>query len=555
MPRRRKQGSDLDRLREVAAERFGWDTLYDEQVEAMGHLMSGHDVLVVLPTGAGKSAIYQVPGVLLDGPTVVVSPLISLQRDQVAGLDDSHAPEAAAVNSTESKSSNEDVFESAGAGETEYVFLSPEQLAKDEVVAAVADSSPSLFVVDEAHCVSSWGHDFRPDYLRLAPVIERLGHPPVLALTATAAPPTRADIVERLGMRDHREVIASFDRPNIHLAVSRFQSDDDKRAAVVEHVTRAPKPGLVYAATRKDTEAYAEALTERDVRAAAYHAGLKAADRERVQQRFMDDEVDVVVATSAFGMGIDKPNVRFVVHASITDSLDSYYQEIGRGGRDDEPAQARLFYRPEDLSLQKFLTANKAPTNAVGEVAEALRGTDQPLRPRDLDQETDASRGRQTRATNLLEQAEVVTSTADGRLEYADDALSAKEAVERAVEVSESHQRMIRSRISMVRGYAETTGCRRQFLLGYFGENLRQPCGRCDTCEDQDLTTHAQPSAREADYPPGMRVQHPEFGDGVVLRVENDRVTVLFDDGGYKTLALEAVEGQDLLRPGVRPQP
>jgi ATP-dependent DNA helicase RecQ len=545
---RTAKSSDLDRLRQVAAEKFGWEQLYDEQVEAMGQLMAGHDVLVVLPTGAGKSAIYQVPGVLLDGPTVVVSPLISLQRDQVENLSDTDAPEAAAINSTESRSEHEETFESAEAGETEYLFLSPEQLAKDEVVQSVADARPSLFVVDEAHCVSSWGHDFRPDYLRLAPVIERLGHPPVLALTATAAPPTRADIIERLGMRGHHQVVASFDRPNIHLAVRRFQSDDDKRRALVEEVRDAVKPGLVYAATRKDTEAYAEALCERGERAAAYHAGMKAAERELVHERFMDDDVDVVVATSAFGMGIDKPNVRFVFHASITDSLDSYYQEIGRGGRDDEPAEAVLFYRPEDLSLQKFLTANKAPTEALQEVAGTLRDSDEPMSARDLQKQVDASRARQLRALNLLEQAEVVTTTAEGDLEYADDDVPTSHAVQRAEGVGESHERMIRSRISMMRGYAETTGCRRQFLLGYFGENLQRPCGRCDTCDDEDLPTQHQPSDREAEYPPGMRVRHSQFGDGVVLRTEQDRVTVLFDDGGYKTLALQAVEEQALLQ-------
>ncbi|MDQ4085933.1 MAG: RecQ family ATP-dependent DNA helicase [Actinomycetota bacterium] len=544
---RSQQRSDLARLRQVAADRFGWNTLSDQQVEAMGHVMSGHDVLVVLPTGAGKSAVYQVPGVLLDGPTVVVSPLISLQRDQVESLGETDAPEAAAVNSAESSSDNEETFQQAETGRTEYLFLSPEQLAKEDVVESVAAAGPSLFVVDEAHCVSSWGHDFRPDYLRLAPVIERIGHPPVVALTATAAPPTRADIVERLGMRSHREVLAGFDRPNIHLSVMRFQDDGDKRRAVVERVAESAKPGLLYTATRKDAEAYAAALADRGVDAVAYHAGLKAAEREQVQQRFMDDEVDLVVATSAFGMGIDKPNVRFVFHASVPDSLDSYYQEIGRAGRDDEPADAVLFYRPEDLSLQRFLTAGKAPTDTIAEVAETLRDRPRPVSARELEEHGEASRARQTRATNLLERAEVVRSTPDGRLEYADRDLPVDEAVDRAAQAGESRERMVRSRISMMRGYAETTGCRRQFLLGYFGENLVEPCGHCDTCASGDLPTQAQPSTREADFPPGMRVDHREFGQGVVLRTQDDRVTVLFDDSGYRTLALDAVEEQQLL--------
>jgi ATP-dependent DNA helicase RecQ len=201
------------------------------------------------------------------------------------------------------------------------VFFSPEQLAKEKVVDALADLTVSLIVIDEAHCVSAWGHDFRPDYLRLGPVIERLSHPRVVALTATAAPPVRADIVERLGLLEHREVVASFDRPNLHLAVQRFTTNVDKRQAVIDQVRAlaedpATRCGLVYAATRKDTEFYAGELAQCGVRVAAYHAGMKGADRERVHEQFLAGDLDVVVGTSAFGMGIDKPDVRFVLHAS-----------------------------------------------------------------------------------------------------------------------------------------------------------------------------------------------------------------------------------------------
>lgn len=359
-----------DELRRVAAEIFGWSQLRDEQLRAMEQVMAGHDVLAVLPTGAGKSAIYQVPALLLAGPTVVVSPLIALQQDQLEGIEDTRAPEAVALNSTQSSDEQKQAWKAIRQGQAEYTFLSPEQLSKEEVVDALADLGVSLLVVDEAHCVSAWGHDFRPDYLRLGPVIERLGHPRVLALTATAAPPIRRDIVQRLGMREHREVIAGFDRPNLHLAVERFTDDTDKRHSVITRVRTlagyhsgpAIRPGLVYAASRKDTEFYAGELAQCGVRAAAYHAGMKAADRERVHEQFMADDLDVVVATSAFGMGIDKPNVRFVVHASVPESLDSYYQQIGRAGRDGRPAEITLFYRPEDLSLQTFLTASKAPS-------------------------------------------------------------------------------------------------------------------------------------------------------------------------------------------------
>src|SRR4051812_37503635 len=266
----------------------------------MTYLMEGHDVLAVLPTGAGKSAIYQVPALLLDGPTLVVSPLLALQRDQIDGLEEKRAPEAVAVNSAESAAERREAWDDVTRGAAEYLFLSPEQLAKDEVVDRLVGLGVGLFVVDEAHCVSAWGHDFRPDYLRLAPVIERLGHPPVVALTATAAAPVRADIVRRLGLRDHREVLGSFNRPELSLAVRRETSDRRKRSAVIAYVrSLAADPqtrrGLVYTASRKDAEYYADELAELGVRAAHYHAGLRAAVREEVHERFLADELDVVV--------------------------------------------------------------------------------------------------------------------------------------------------------------------------------------------------------------------------------------------------------------------
>ncbi len=269
--------SRVDDIQCVARERFGWQRLRDEQTEAMEHVLAGHDVLAVLPTGAGKSAIYQVPAVLLPGPTLVVSPLIALQHDQIDGIEDSRAPAAVALNSTQNAAERREAWDTVRQGRAEYLFLSPEQLANDDLVADLAGLGVSLFVVDEAHCVSAWGHDFRPDYLRLAPVIERLGHPPVVALTATASLPVRRDIVDRLGLRDHRAVVTSFDRPNLHLGVERFTDDATKRAAVVAHIrARTADPetrrGLVYTASRRDAEQYTEELS--GVRAAAYHAGL-----------------------------------------------------------------------------------------------------------------------------------------------------------------------------------------------------------------------------------------------------------------------------------------
>jgi ATP-dependent DNA helicase RecQ len=545
-----------DELQRVAAEAFGWSQLRDEQLQAMEQVMSGHDVLVVLPTGAGKSAIYQVPALLLDGPTLVVSPLIALQHDQLKGIADTRAPEAVAVNSAQRSGEHKQAWEVIRQGEAEYVFLSPEQLAKDEVVDALADLNVSLFVVDEAHCISAWGHDFRPDYLRLSLMIERLGHPRVVALTATAAPPVRRDIVQRLGLRKHSEVIASFDRPNLHLAVERFTDDSDKRHSVMTRTRAlsadpAARRGLVYVASRKDAESYADELARCGVRVAAYHAGMKAADRERAHKLFVADELDVVVATSAFGMGIDKPDVRFVVHASVPESLDSYYQQIGRAGRDGHPAEITLFYRPEDLSLQKFLTANKAPEEALGEVVHALQKLDHPIRPAQLKSQVNASAAKRTQAVNLLEQAGAVGITSNGELQYINPNLPGEQAVQQAVAAAQTHQRLIQSRIEMMRGYAETTGCRRQYLLGYFGEQLAHPCRNCDTCEDG--TAGEKPGDDE--FPQGSSVRHAEWGHGVVMWVEQDRLTVLFDDIGYKTLSLAAVHEHSLLAPDRVPEP
>jgi ATP-dependent DNA helicase RecQ len=536
-----------DELERVAERTFGWSRLHPEQREAMEYVVAGHDTLVVLPTGAGKSAIYQVPALLTDGPTLVVSPLLALQQDQLEGIGESGAPEAVAVNSAQRAGEREHAWEAIREGTAEYLFLAPEQLARDETVDELAELGIGLFVVDEAHCVSAWGHDFRPDYLRLGQVIERLGHPTVVALTATAALPVRRDIVSRLGLRDPREVIASFDRPNLHLAVITALEDDQKRREVVARVRElhgSARRGLLYVATRKDAERYAEELAAEGVPVAAYHAGMRAADRESVHVRFLADDVDVVVATSAFGMGIDKPDVRFVVHASAPDSLDSYYQQIGRAGRDGEPATIVLCYRPEDLNLQRFLTGSKAPEDVLGQVARVLERHDDPVGTAELKDEVTGSAARRTRAVNLLEEAGVLGTTADGRLEYLDEDTRPADAVAAAVEIAESRRQLVRSRIEMMRGYAETTDCRRRFLLGYFGEQLRERCGNCDTC---DAGSARDEVPEDGEFRVGCTVRHAKWGDGVVTSSDDSELTALFEDVGYKTLALGVVRERGLL--------
>jgi ATP-dependent DNA helicase RecQ len=554
-------------IRRIARKRFGWTKLHPGQLKAVQALLKGKDVLVVMPTGAGKSAVYQLAGLMIDGPTVVVSPLIALQRDQLAGLaarGDSTGLEAVAVNSAQGAAETNAAWESLRTGDAEFVFLAPEQLANEAVVARLAEAGVSLLVVDEAHCVSAWGHDFRPDYLRIGDVVERLGNPTIVALTATAAPPVRAEIMEKLHMRTPTQIIQGFDRPNLRLEVQRYTDARRKQLAVIDAVMAQPGHGLVYSATRKETERYAGELVAKGRAASAYHAGMKAADRERVHEAFLSGEVEVVVATSAFGMGIDKPDVRFVIHAEVSESIDSYYQEIGRAGRDGDPALALLLYRSEDLGLRNFFASGGADPDVLTSVAGAVRkhtSEDGSAEPSELKEELELSHTRLTNAVNLLEQAGAINVDGLGRLHYTDPGLKVDRAVSGASAVAEAHTRVDRSRVEMMRGYAETPGCRRQFLLGYFGEELPEPCGNCDTCtariaaeaeaEAAGVPVIAQGSetgvdpAAEAAYPLNAPVAHREWGPGVVMRHEPDRITVLFEQVGYRTLALKAVQGDD----------
>jgi len=537
------------RVATAARELLGYETLRPGQEAAIAALLDGHDVLAVMPTGSGKSAIYQIAGALLPGATLVVSPLLALQRDQVESMaQEPGLGGAAQLNSALRERERESALAEFEDGDLEFLLLAPEQFANGEAMAALRESPPSLFVVDEAHCISEWGHDFRPDYLKLGAVIEELARPRVLALTATAAPPVREEIVARLGLHHPRLVVRDFDRPNIRLAVERFADEEEKWAALIDRVATAPKPGIVYAATRRRTEESAAALADRGITAVAYHAGLPAKERERAQQAFMADEAAVIVATTAFGMGIDKPNVRFVFHLDVSDSVDAYYQEIGRAGRDGEPAEAVLFFREDDLNLRRFFAGSgRLDAEQAAEVAEAVLDADGAVEVEEVAAETELPKSKVSVALGRLEEVGAVDLLPSGAVVAGGELPAAiDEAAEQAAKAQENSRRFARSRVEMIRAYADTTDCRREFILSYFGEAFTPPCGCCDNCERG--TSVAEETA-DLPYPINGRVAHRVWGPGIVLRYEGDTVVVLFDSVGYRTLGLDVVAAEELLAP------
>ena len=434
------------RVRRTARDVFGHASLLPGQREAVDALLTGHDVVLVAPTGSGKSLTYQLAGILIDGCTVVVSPLLALQQDQVSSLEDGgEQARAARISSAESESQRDEALDLAQRGELEFLFCSPEQLANVDVRTRLREIGPTLVAVDEAHCVSSWGHDFRPDFYRLGELVAEIGSPRVIAMTATAAPPVRDDIVERLRLRDHRTIVTGFERPNLELRVVRATDPGEQRRLVLDTVTAAEGQGIVYCRTRRSAEEHAAVLEELGRRTAVYHAGLGRRRRQEAHEAFAADEVDVMVATSAFGMGIDKPDIRYVVHAEVPESPDTYYQEVGRAGRDGVPATGTLVYRAEDLSLGRFFAAGVPKHDDVGKVVAADASIGQTAeRHREVRDRTGLGPRKVGRILNLVDEV---------RTDHPDAAPD--DVVAGAVERAEAYRKLQRSRVEMMRAYAE----------------------------------------------------------------------------------------------------
>ncbi len=354
----------FDAARATLRDKFGYPDFRPPQVRAVQAVLSGRDALVVLPTGGGKSLCYQVPALMRDGLTVVISPLISLMKDQVDALERRGLP-AAFINSTLSSNEAADRMAQARDGSLKLLYLAPERMDAGRTLQKLVEIGVSLLAIDEAHCISEWGHDFRPSYRRIGLIRERLGSPQTVALTATATPDVREDIVRQLALRNPEIVVAGFDRINLtyHVAATRTQQDKDK--AAVEWLRAAPGPAIVYAPTRKAVERVTSMLVRARVKAVAYHAGLDDSLRQRAQNDFMGESARVIVATSAFGMGIDKADVRLVVHHAMPGSIEAYYQEAGRAGRDGKPSTCVLLHSYPDRFTHEFFVEQAHPERAL----------------------------------------------------------------------------------------------------------------------------------------------------------------------------------------------
>ncbi len=487
-------------LPERIREYFGFRRFRPGQADAIHSALAQRDTLVVMPTGSGKSLCFQLTALTLEGITVVVTPLISLMKDQVDHLF-ANGVWAVGINSTLSTAELAAAEGDIAQGLASIVYVTPERLADPAFRQKLRTRKVELFVVDEAHCVSQWGHDFRPDYLGLRDAVDDLGSPPVMALTATATPDVMDDILAQLRMTDAEVVHTGFYRPNLELNVVHARGEADKRERVVEHLLKTDGTGIIYSATIKAVEQLTEFLRAFGLEVDCYHGRLPARRRAEAQDRFMADEFKALVATNAFGLGIDKPDIRFVLHYHLPATTEAFYQEFGRAGRDGERARAALLYDPEDQKLLRFFQARSYPDaddliNAH-HTLKLLHHRPEPPTLRDILAIAPLSEGRMKVCLSLFTARGIVRYETGGHYRLMSPDMTRDELARTGSSYRERHERDVRRHQEMI-GYAEGRGCRWRRLLGYFGgeELPGERCGHCDACARADRRRSEDPPPR-----------------------------------------------------------
>ena len=554
---------EISTLRRTLRRTFGFRSLREGQEEVIRSIVEGRDTLAIMPTGAGKSLCYQLPGAQLPGTTLVVSPLLSLMKDQVDKLQDLGIG-AAQVNSTLTNREESEVLEGIQKEQHEFVFVTPERLAQPGFLDTLKTNAIDVFVIDEAHCISQWGHDFRPSYLRLREAVEALGNPPVLALTATATPEVVDDILRQLGREDMQVISTGVFRENLRLEVIRAAGRMDEEQAKLGQLARLlaeiEGTGIVYTSTVKDCELVTEHLQGLGFEVARYHGRLGGRERHRNQDRFMAGELKAVVATNAFGMGIDKPDIRFVIHYSMPGTLEAYYQEAGRAGRDGEPARCVMLFLPEDRNTHIFFLNGKYPKRehlqSIYRALERLKADRHPVTVAEIHERArDVAQNKVRVVLPAMKDLGLVDEPGPGSFRLRRSGLDPEELEDLARQY-EQRAEADRDRLRRVMLYAQTALCRWKSILDYFGESQAidgDRCGVCDNCQrpiSEPVVAHDRLAIRPpraepevlplppilggkdpATLRPGDTLTLPIFGTGEVQEVGEGRLVLAFTDG------------------------